>query len=341
MDSYTYPLVDKERKGMKHFLVTGGAGFIGSNLCESLLKAGNKVTILDNFNDYYDPQIKRNNISEVKLLMRNSNIPEERLEVIEGDIRDKQVVKDIFTKGLDIVIHLAAMAGVRYSIDKPELYYDVNIMGTLNLLEACKTYGVKKFIFASSSSVYGNNKKVPFSESDFVDNPISPYAATKKAGELLCHTYYSLYDISVACLRFFTVYGPRQRPDLAIHKFTNLMLENKEIPFYGDGSTQRDYTYITDILDGIIKTIQWIDKPEKKFDVFNLGESSTISLKEMVETIEEELGIKAKLKVMPMQPGDVNRTNADISKSKQVLGYAPSTEFREGIRKFIEWKLKK
>ena len=269
--------------------------------------------------------------------MLNNNILSGNLQVVEGDIRDKNIVKCIFSKGIDMVIHLAAMAGVRYSIEEPELYYDVNLMGTLNLLKACTEKNVNKFVFASSSSVYGNNKKVPFSEDDNVDFPISPYAATKKSGELLCHTYSNLYDISVACLRFFTVYGPRQRPDLAIYKFTKLIIEDTEIPFYGDGTNERDYTYIDDIVEGINKTIKWIDTENKQFDVFNLGGDHTISLKEMVETIESVLNKNAKLDMLPMQLGDVMRTCADISKSSKVLGVNPKMEFRDGIVKFVDW----
>ncbi|NLM36710.1 MAG: NAD-dependent epimerase/dehydratase family protein, partial [Firmicutes bacterium] len=217
------------------------------------------------------------------------------------------------------------------------LYNDVNINGTLNLLEMCRKYGVKKFVFASSSSVYGNNKKVPFAEDDFVDHPISPYAATKRAGELLCHTYHHLYGMDVACLRFFTVYGPRQRPDLAIHKFTNLIFNDEEIPFYGDGTTERDYTYIDDIIDGVVKAIRWVHTGQGIYEIFNLGESRTVSLKEMVATLENEIGKKARVKVLPMQPGDVQRTCADISKAKKILGYQPSTPFEEGIKRFVQW----
>ncbi|QVK17118.1 SDR family NAD(P)-dependent oxidoreductase [Mycoplasmatota bacterium] len=326
---------------MKAILVTGGAGFIGSHLAESLLKNGHNVIIIDNFNDYYDPTIKRNNILEIKKTMNNLQIEEGKFIIYEGDIRDQKLVDNVFSENkIDMVIHLAAMAGVRYSIEQPKYYVDVNVNGTLNLLEACRLHHVNKFIFASSSSLYGNNKKVPFSELDSVDNPISPYAATKKSGEVLCHTYYHLYDISCACLRFFTVYGPRQRPDLAIHKFTNLILQDKMIPFYGDGTTERDYTYIDDIIDGITKTIQWISKEDKKYDIFNLGESKTISLAMMVKTIENTLGKKAKLNIMPMQPGDVQRTFSDISKAKKILQYNPTTKFEHGIKQFIEWKLK-
>lgn len=315
---------------MSKILITGGAGFIGSHLAEALLKKKEEILILDNFNDYYDPQIKRTNIKEIEAIGK--------LTLIEGDIRHSQFLEQLFSNHkIDVVVHLAAMAGVRPSIENPLLYNDVNITGTLNLLEMCKMHNISKFVFASSSSIYGNNKKIPFSETDRVDNPISPYAATKKAGELLCHTYHSLYHINIACLRFFTVYGPRQRPDLAIHKFTELIQHNKPIPFYGDGSTKRDYTYIDDIIDGITKAINWLYQGEGKYEIFNLGESETISLSQMVKTIEKALGKKAILKILPMQPGDVNQTNAHILKAKEILGYNPTTDFERGIQKFINW----
>lgn len=323
---------------MKTILVTGGAGFIGSHLSERLLKEGNKVLVIDNFNEYYDPKIKRNNIEEVKKTCLENNISSDNYKVFEGDIRDNDFLKEVFANKIDSIMHLAAMAGVRPSIVDPSLYYDVNITGTVNILERCRENNIKQFVFASSSSVYGNNEKVPFSESDRVDNPISPYAATKKSGELLCHTYHHLFDMNIACLRFFTVYGPRQRPDLAINKFTTLILEDKEIPFYGDGSTSRDYTFVEDIVSGIVSAIKYVEENENVFDIFNLGGDKTVSLIEMVNTIEETLGKKAKLNRMPMQPGDVNRTCADISHSKDLLGYSPKTTFKDGIGKFVEWK---
>lgn len=330
------------RDFMNTVLVTGGAGFIGSNLCESLLLRGNKIINIDSFSDYYNPQIKRSNVNEMKNYLKLRNISHKFYDVKEGDIRDYDFLSKVFMENqIDAVVHLAAYAGVRPSIENPVLYTDVNINGTVNILECMKKYGVKKHVFASSSSVYGNNKKVPFSEDDYVDNPISPYAATKKAGELFCHTYHHLYDINTACLRFFTVYGARQRPDLAIHKFTKLILEGKPIPFYGDGSTQRDYTYIDDILDGIIKALYWVDSEKKRFEIFNLGESNTISLSEMVRTIEDALGIKAQLDIFPIQPGDVETTFADISKAKRILGYDPHTIFKDGIREFVDWYRKK
>lgn len=324
---------------MRTILVTGGAGFIGSHLCERLLKEGNKVLTIDNFNTFYDPAIKRRNIEEVKKTCIDNKINLENFKVFEGDIRDNELLKIVFSNKIDSIMHLAAMAGVRPSIQDPKLYYDVNIIGTLNLLEKCRENNIKQFVFASSSSVYGNNEKVPFSENDRVDNPISPYAATKKSGELLCHAYNHLFDINIACLRFFTVYGPRQRPDLAINKFTDLINQEKEVPFFGDGTTSRDYTYIDDIVTGIVSSINYINTDKKVFEIFNIGGDKTVSLVEMVKTIEEALGKKAKLNILPMQPGDVNRTCADITHSKQMLGYNPQTIFKEGIRKFVEWKL--
>ncbi len=311
-----------------HILITGCSGFIGSHLCENLVGEHN-VFGLDNFCDFYDPGIKWNNI---KTLQTNDNF-----FLFETDIRDDKSLESIFSENkFDLIIHLAAMAGVRPSIADPKLYTEVNINGTVNLLEQCKKHGIRNFIFASSSSVYGNNKKVPFSEVDNVDNPISPYAFTKKAGELICHTYHHLYKISILCLRLFTVYGPRQRPDLAIHKFARLMLNGKAIPVYGDGTTQRDYTYIDDIIDGILKAIEFV-QTGYHYEIFNLGESQTISLNRMIETLEKALGIKAKKELLPLQPGDVERTYADISKSRKILGYNPQTDFEEGVAKFVEW----
>ena len=325
---------------MRTILITGGAGFIGSHLSERLLREGNKVLVIDNFNNYYDPAIKRNNVEEVKKTCVENNICLDNYIIFEGDIRDNEFLKEVFSNKIDSIIHLAAMAGVRPSIEAPSLYYDVNITGTVNLLERCRENNIKQFVFASSSSVYGNNEKVPFAESDMVDNPISPYAATKKSGELLCHTYHHLFDMNIACLRFFTVYGPRQRPDLAINKFTTLILEHKEIPFYGDGTTSRDYTFVDDIVAGIVSSINYVNTDEKVFEIFNIGGDKTVSLMEMVETIEEVLGKKAKINRLPMQPGDVNRTCADITYSREKIGYNPQTTFKEGIQKFINWKLK-
>lgn len=331
---------------MKTYLITGAAGFIGSNLVKKILKKGDKVINVDNFDDYYSSTIKIRNIlesvsvdepcesiDELKTIVDSNNYRFEKI-----DIRELSQLNRIFAdNSIDIVVHLAAKAGVRPSIEDPLLYQDVNILGTMNILECCKVYEVNKFVMASSSSVYGNNVKVPFSETDVVDFAISPYAATKKSCEVIGHSYHHLYDIDMAMLRFFTVYGPGQRPDLAIHKFTKMIDEDNDIPFYGDGSTKRDYTFIDDIIDGIIRCCDYVYNNNGVYDIFNLGESQTITLSEMVSTIENVLGKKAKIKKLPMQPGDVNVTYADISKAKKMLGYNPSTEFRDGIEKFIEW----
>lgn len=313
---------------MKTYLVTGGAGFIGSTLCEKLIKEQNKVIIIDNFCDFYTPELKHKNIEKIK----NS------IKLYEGDIRDRKILKQIFEENnIDIVVHLAAMAGVRSSIENPILYQEVNCTGTQNLLEEMRLHNIANLVMASSSSVYGNCKQVPFREDMVVDYAISPYAATKKANEVMTHVYHSLYNINVIMLRFFTVYGPKQRPDLAINKFTRLMLEGKEIPIYGDGTTARDYTYIDDIVDGIISSCDYVDLNTDVYEIINLGNSSPVSLKDMVDTISKVLVVKPKLKYMPMQPGDVNITYADISKAKNLLGYEPKIEFEEGIRRFIKW----
>lgn len=315
--------MDKE-----NILVTGGAGFVGSNLIDQLLAAGHKIICLDNFDPFYDESIKRKNI-EAALKHKN-------LSLVESDIRNEQELKNIFSQNkIDIVIHLAAKAGVRPSLTDPKGYFDVNVTGTLNILEAMRKFNVTKMIFASSSSVYGNNPKVPFSETDNVDFPISPYAASKKTGELLCHTYHHLYGFDIFCLRLFTVFGPRQRPDLAIHKFTNRILNNQFIELYGDGRSARDYTYIDDTIAGILNAKDKL----KGFDILNLGESKVISLIEMIEAIEKALGTKAIKKTLPMQLGDVNITFANIEKSKAKIGYNPKWEFQNGINEFINWKL--
>ena len=308
------------------YLVTGGAGFIGSHLCERLISAGHHVICLDNFNTYYDPGIKRQNI---EMALSNKNY-----QLIEGDILDWDLLQNIFQENtFDAIIHLAARAGVRPSIQEPRLYQKVNVEGSVNLLELSVRHHIRKFIFASSSSVYGNNKKVPFSESDPVDHPISPYAATKKAGELIASTYCSLYPISITCLRFFTVYGERQRPDMAIHKFTRLIDQGKEIPVFGDGTSRRDYTYIRDILDGIQNSIDQCDG----YKVYNLGNSRTIELNKLIRLIEKNLGKKAKIKSLPVQPGDVPITYADITKAQNELGYSPCVSIESGIEEFVCW----
>ena len=312
------------------YLITGGAGFIGSSLIEELLKQGNKVIAIDNFCDFYDTKIKENNIKE---LVKNKNF-----KIYRNDIRDRQALKEIFDENnIDIVMHLAAMAGVRPSIENPVLYQEVNCMGTQNILEEMKAHNVKKLVMASSSSVYGNCKEVPFKEDMIVDYAISPYAATKKANEVMTHVYHKLFDMNVIMLRFFTVYGPKQRPDLAINKFTRLMLDDKKIPMFGDGTTSRDYTYIDDIVDGIIKSCNYVLEKENVYEILNLGNSSPVSLKEMIETIGQALEIKPDIEQLPMQLGDVERTYADISKAKKLIGYEPKTTFKDGIRKFVDW----
>jgi len=308
-----------------NYLVTGGAGFIGSHLVESLLKDGHQVTIFDDFNNYYDPQIKRQNISGFK----------DQIQLIEGDIRDAVLVERTFAKNkFDTIVHLAARAGVRPSISDPKLYFTTNIDGTFNLLDACRYHGVKHFVFASSSSVYGVNKKVPFAETDLIERTISPYAATKLSCEQICSNYSNLFGIRTICLRFFTVYGPRQRPDLAIAKFTKMIKEGQAIDKYGDGSTARDYTYVEDIISGIRAAIAY-DKED--FDIFNIGGSATTTLAELIEMIENAVGKKAIINQMPDQPGDVPRTYADISKAKKLLGYNPRTPIHEGIEKYAAW----
>lgn len=323
---------------MKTCLVTGGAGFIGSHTCQSLLKRGCAVISVDNFNGYYDPMYKRDNIDEIVKTAGTKGF----FKSLELDIRDRNGLEDVFREFKpDIVLHFAACAGVRPSIMDPLLYTSVNVDGTAQILECMKDHGVKHLVFASSSSVYGNNDKLPFSEADSVDMPISPYAATKKAGELICHTYSWLYGINTACLRFFTVYGPRQRPDLAIYKFTKLISEGKPVPVYGDGTSGRDYTYIDDIVDGINRAAAWTMEKSNRYGIFNLGGSRVITLAEMIEAIESGLGIRAVKEAMTSQPGDMVRTYADLSRSEKELGYRPGTGFESGIREFIKWYKKK
>ena len=308
-----------------NYLVTGGAGFIGSHLIEALLKQGNQVTIIDNFNDYYDPKIKRLNIARVL----------DQITLIEGDIRDSQLMDQMFTEGeFDTIIHLAARAGVRPSIQEPKLYLTTNIDGTFNLLEACRQNGVKDFIFGSSSSVYGVNPKVPFSETDALTRTISPYAATKLAGEQLCSNYSHLFGIRCMCLRFFTVYGPRQRPDLAISKFTKNILSDVPIQQYGDGTTARDYTYVEDIVTGIISAANY---RESDFEIFNIGGSATTNLAELIKLVEGACEKEAIIEITGDQPGDVPRTFADVGKAHSLLGYSPQTPIAHGIEKYVEW----
>jgi UDP-glucuronate 4-epimerase len=313
-----------------NILLTGAAGFIGSHLSERLVREGNKVVGLDNFDPFYETAVKRNNIAG---LLSSPNF-----KLIEGDIRDRALAEKIFREGrFDTVVHLAARAGVRPSIVDPVGYADTNINGTVVLLEAARTAGIKKFIFASSSSVYGNNEKVPFSETDNVDNPISPYAATKKAGELICYTYSHLYNMNITCLRFFTVYGPRQRPDLAIHKFARLIEQGKTIPVFGDGSMERDFTYIEDIIDGVVASM----KQCQGYHIYNLGESRPVRLDVLIAELEKALGKKAMIDRQSEQPGDVKRTFADVKNAMCDLGYQPKTQFADGVKHFVAWMRKK
>lgn len=315
---------------MTTYFITGGAGFIGSTLSKKLIEQGNKVVTIDNFCDFYSPKIKENNVKE---LMQNENF-----KLYRADIRDRKALKEIFDENkIDIVMHLAAMAGVRPSIENPILYQEVNCMGTQNILEEMREHNVKNGVFASSSSVYGNCKEVPFREDMIVDYAISPYAATKKANEVMAHVYHRLFDMDIIMLRFFTVYGPKQRPDLAINKFTRLMLEGKEIPMFGDGTTSRDYTYIDDIVDGIIKSCNYCMNNQDVYEILNIGNSSPTTLKEMINTIAQVLKIEPKIKQLPMQPGDVDRTYADVSKAKTLIGYEPRVTFKQGIDNFINW----
>lgn len=338
------------------YLVTGGSGFIGSHLIERLLRNGHSVINIDNFDDFYNYQVKIKNtlesigkISDFEYSDKETDINRlislthsDQYSLYWQDIRDQKGLENIFKNHpIDMVIHLAALAGVRPSIERPLEYEEVNVRGTMNLWELCKDFNIKKFICASSSSVYGNNEKVPFAETDNVDNPISPYAATKKSGEIIGHVYHNLYHIDMIQLRFFTVYGPRQRPDLAIHKFVKLISEDKEIPFYGDGNTARDYTYIDDIIDGITKSILYLENNSGVYEILNLGENQVVTLSEMVATIEMALGKSATKKILPMQPGDVTKTNADITKAMDLIGYKPTTDFQNGIKKFVEWFLRK
>lgn len=309
-----------------NILVTGAAGFIGSHVCEHFINSGHNITGIDNFDTFYPINFKKLNLAQLK--------QNKQFQFYNADIRNDKTLNKIFSSSkTDIVIHLAAKAGVRPSIDSIAEYYDVNVNGTVSILESMRQQGVKKMIFASSSSIYGNNPKVPFSETDRVDNPISPYASTKKSGELLCHVYNHLYNFDITCLRFFTVYGPRQRPDLAIHKFTRLIDEGKPIPFYGDGSSSRDYTYIDDIINGISCALSHL----KGYNIYNLGESKVINLKELVKIIENIFGKKAILNQLPLQPGDVIKTYADIAKAKSEIGFNPNYDFETGINEFVKW----
>jgi len=310
-----------------NFLVTGGAGFIGSHTCERLLHSGHSVWAFDDLNDFYDPEIKRHNLREIQLLGKP-------FQFVHGDLNNPDALEQLLGGvRFDQIIHLAARAGVRPSLEQPALYQRVNVEGTVNLLEAARRHRVPKMIIASSSSVYGVNSKIPFSECDPIFSAISPYAASKLACEVLGHVYHHVYGLDVVVLRFFTVYGPRQRPDLAIHKFARLIRDGETIPVFGNGATARDYTYITDILEGIIACTQ----KQFGYEIFNLGESETVTLSRLIGLLEKALAKKAVIDRRPMQPGDVPTTCADIAKARQKLNYKPSVKIEQGIPLFIDW----
>ena len=311
---------------MKTILVTGAAGFIGSHTSKKILEDGNRVIGLDNLNDYYNPEWKKQNLANLDKF--------ENFKFIKADIRDLEALQKIAaTYKIDTIIHLAARAGVRPSIEDPILYERVNVKGTINLLEISKAFKIMQFIFASSSSVYGNQEKIPFSETDNVDNPISPYAATKKACELIAYTYSHLYQINCIGLRFFTVYGPAGRPDMAPYLFTEAILKDQPIKKFGDGSSSRDYTYINDIVSGIVAASEL----DRSYELINLGNSSPITLNEFITTLENIIGKSLKFEQLPMQPGDVKQTCADITKAQQLLGYQPNTSLEDGMKKFVAW----
>lgn len=316
----------------QHLLITGGAGFIGSHLTRRLLDRGERITVLDDFNDYYDPAIKRLNIQPF--------MDRDDYRLVEGDIRNADLIESLFSGKhdeawgkFDGVIHLAARAGVRPSLAQPILYEEVNCVATLHLLEAARRHGPEVFTFGSSSSVYGINKKVPFSESDPVDQPISPYATTKRTGELLCFNYHHLYGLKTSCLRFFTVYGPAQRPEMAIHKFTDLLARGEKIPMFGNGDSRRDYTYVDDIVTGIVAAFD----AAPGFEIFNLGGAETTRLSDLIQWLAEELAVEPRIEYLPDQPGDVPITYADVSKAGEMLGYSPQVPIREGLRRFVAW----
>ena len=322
-------IVSRRTRMGRHVLVTGGAGFIGSHVTRRLLERGDRVTCLDDFNDFYDPSLKRANAAEFAARPQADS-----WRLVEGDIRDAALVGRLFEDSrFDSVIHLAARAGVRPSLKEPILYEEVNCVGTLRLLEAARHHGPANFVFASSSSVYGINEKVPFAESDPVELPISPYATTKRAGELLCFNYSHLYGLRTSCLRFFTVFGPSQRPEMAIAKFTDLLARGETVPLYGTGQTRRDYTFIDDIVDGVIAAHDLAPG----FEIFNLGGSQTTTLIDLVHWIAAELGVEAKVEMFPEQPGDVPITFADVTKAREMLGYAPKVPVREGLKRYVAW----
>jgi UDP-glucuronate 4-epimerase len=309
-------------------LITGGAGFIGSHVASRLLDQGERVIIADNFNDFYDPAIKRKNVRDLQA--------HGAVDIREIDILDMEGLRGVFAGAEPrAVIHLAAWAGVRPSLERPALYSSVNVTGTVHLLELAREFRVPCFIFGSSSSVYGGSQRVPFTEADPADHPVSPYAATKRAGELLCRTYAHNFGMNITCLRFFTVYGPRQRPEMAIHKFARLIRDGREVPVFGDGTTRRDYTYVDDIVQGVLNSV----RVNPNFAIINLGESQTISLLELIRLLEGALGRQARLQFLPEQAGDMAITYADITRAREILAYNPSTPIQEGIRRFAEWFL--
>lgn len=309
-------------------LITGGAGFIGYHVARRLLGLGHEIALVDNFNEFYDPALKRRNVEDLRA--------EGTAALFEADILDVAALSGAFERTQpEAVIHLAAWAGVRPSIQKPALYAQVNVTGTVNVLELARRAGVQRFLFGSSSSVYGGSTRIPFREDDPVDRPISPYAATKRAGELLCHTYARNFSMDITCLRFFTVYGPRQRPEMAIRKFARLILDGDEVPVFGDGRSRRDYTYVDDIVDGVVAAL----RPLPGYEILNLGESRTVTLLELIALLEKALGRKAHLRFLPEEPGDMAVTYADVSRARQLLGYRPRTAIEEGIGKFVDWFL--
>ncbi len=310
--------------------VTGAAGFIGSHLAERLLDGGHDVVGLDNFDPTYPREYKERNLLPAR--------SREGYRFVEADIRDVEGIRDFFrSQSLDVLVHLAAKAGVRASLADPRAYLDVNVDGTLNLLEAARDHGVPKVLFASSSSVYGANEKLPFSEDDRVDRPVSVYAMTKKAGENLCFTFHHLHGIDVVALRFFTVYGPRGRPEMAMHKFAHLIMTGEPIPVFGEGRMQRDFTYIDDIVDGCERAMRHLTETEGVFEIFNLAAGRTVALDDMIASLERHLGVSAERRLLPMQPGDVRRTSADISRARERLGYDPATDIDAGIEQFVAW----
>lgn len=308
--------------------VTGAAGFIGSHCCRALLDAGHAVSGLDNFDPFYDRRIKEHGLAEL--------FPRDGFRFLEGDIRDRDAVREAVA-GCDAVLHLAARAGVRPSIEEPLLYTSINVDGTAQLLESCREHGVRSFVFGSSSSVYGDVTEPPFREDAPAVTPISPYAATKRAGELLCQVSSHLHSMRIVSLRFFTVYGPRQRPDLAIHRFTKLLAAGATIQQYGDGRSERDYTHVDDIVRGVLGAVEWVRQPGAAYEIVNLGGSQTVRLTRLIELIADALGVRPAIEYLPEQPGDVRRTCADISKARRLLGYRPSVPIETGVRAFVDW----